>query len=210
MLKSFSIVVAALLASASSSAAYRTRESFDFGWNYLLGDAGYSPTCDASDFTQNISGVQCYGLNQGQGLTPEECACSCEADQTCTIWQFDSSNNQGPCWTGSDCSDNVTNAAWISFERAAPQPQPPQPPVCSNSSLACSVGYNDASWRIVNTPHDFVVEGVATPTADRGHGYLPFNISWYRKHFTIDASLQGQNIYLDFDGVYRNSDILTL
>jgi hypothetical protein len=42
--------------------------------------------------------------------------------------------------------------------------------------------------------------------APRTHadGYLPFNVSWYRKHFTVDASMAGQNIWLDFDGVYRN------
>jgi hypothetical protein len=41
----------------------------------------------------------------------------------------------------------------------------------------------------------------------RGHGYLPFNISWYRKHFTINDSWDGSLIWIDFDGVYRNSDV---
>ena len=40
----------------------------------------------------------------------------------------------------------------------------------------------------MSTPHDFVVEGAPVETGDRNHGYLPFNISWYRKSFTIDAS----------------------
>ena len=38
------------------------------------------------------------------------------------------------------------------------------------------------------------------------YSYLPFNYSWYRKHFAIDATWQGQPIWLDFDGVYRASD----
>ncbi len=50
-------------------------------------------------------------------------------------------------------------------------------------------------------------QGEFSPDADRGHGYLPFNISWYRKHFTVDASMKGQMIWLEFDGVYKNSDM---
>lgn len=30
--------------------------------------------------------------------------------------------------------------------------------------------------------------------------------SYYRKHFAVDASWQGQVIWVDFDGVYRASD----
>lgn len=58
---------------------------------------------------------------------------------------------------------------------------------------------------MLDLPHDFIVEGTFTPDADRGHGYLPFNISWYRKHFTVDASAQGGLLSLEFDGVYRAS-----
>lgn len=126
---------------------------------------------------------------------------------TCTIWQFDSSNSQGSCWTGNDCSDNTTGPNWISYERAPPSPSPPYPPMCTNTSLPCSPMFDDSTWRNIHTPHDFIDEGSPDPNADRGHGYLPFNISYYRKHFTIDASEQGNLIYIDFDGVYKNSDM---
>tara|TARA_B110000208_G_scaffold100574_1_gene125378 strand:- start:1645 stop:2721 length:1077 start_codon:yes stop_codon:yes gene_type:complete len=59
----------------------------------------------------------------------------------------------------------------------------------------------------VNTPHDFVVEGAYSPENDDEHGFLPFNVSWYRRHFTIDASHAGSSVWLDFDGVYKNSDV---
>ena len=39
---------------------------------------------------------------------------------------------------------------------------------------AC-VDFDDSAWRNVNTPHDFVDEGVPNENADRNHGYLPFN-----------------------------------
>ena len=55
-------------------------------------------------------------------------------------------------------------------------------------------------------PHDFVVEGTFAENATENHGYLPFNIGWYRKHFTVDSTAEGSNVFLDFDGVYRAAD----
>lgn len=90
-----------------------------------------------------------------------------------------------------------TNSA--RFQPAIPPPQPcPQSPVCT--------AYQDEGWRQLNVPHDFVVEGTFSPNADRNHGFLPFNTSFYRKHFTVPASYKGMNVFLDFDGVYRAAD----
>ena len=72
--------------------------------------------------------------------------------------------------------------------------------------LEVRAAFDDAAWRGVRLPHDFIVEGAPTPTADRNHGYLPFNISWYRLHFSVDAAWAGQPVWIDFDGVYRASD----
>lgn len=44
----------------------------------------------------------------------------------------------------------------------------------SDPGYVCSPAYNDSAWRLVDVPHDFIVEGNFTPDADRGHGYLPF------------------------------------
>ena len=32
-------------------------------------------------------------------------------------------------------------------------------------------------------------------------------LAWYRKHFTLPSSLAGQRISIEFDGVYRNSNV---
>ena len=64
---------------------------------------------------------------------------------------------------------------------------------------------SDGDWRGVHLPHDFVVEGKFTPTADAGHGSLPTGVGWYRKTFAIDSEDKGRQLWLDFDGVYRNS-----
>ena len=222
------IHVFSALCFVSAASAARTRQTFDFGWQYILGDLGYTPSVSSSDvavpvtavtdpgsgfcaFSENITGTQCYGLNAiGDALTIDECAAACCLDYSCYLWQWDSSNNQGSCWTGSTCTQNVSNPDWISFRRSSP-PTPPGPPVtqppCTDSSKPCAPGYDDSTWRTVNTPHDFIVEGAPNPDCDRGHGYLCFNKSWYRKTFTVPSTDQGSLIWLDFDGVYKNSDM---
>ncbi len=68
-------------------------------------------------------------------------------------------------------------------------------------------GFQDKDWRNVHLPHDFVVEGTFTPTADASHGSLPTGIGWYRKTFTLPASDKGRALWVDFDGIYRNAYI---
>lgn len=66
---------------------------------------------------------------------------------------------------------------------------------------------DDSSWRTVHLPHDYVVEGVFTPKGDAGHGSLIPTPAWYRKTFTLPASDKGKALWLNFDGVYRDSKI---
>ena len=70
-----------------------------------------------------------------------------------------------------------------------------------------AASYDDSAWRTVHLPHDYIVEGTFTNTADEGHGYLPLTTAWYRQSFTIPVSAQGRSIWLDFDGVYHNSTV---
>ena len=67
--------------------------------------------------------------------------------------------------------------------------------------------FNEAGWRTVHLPHDYVVEGKFTPTADASHGSLPTAPAWYRKSFTLPASAKGKSVWIDFDGVYRDSKV---
>ena len=72
--------------------------------------------------------------------------------------------------------------------------------------------YNDGAWRVLNLPHDWVVELPFSSSADGGHGYKSGisgstgsnTIAWYRHTFTLPASYAGQALWLEFDGVYRN------
>jgi beta-galactosidase/beta-glucuronidase len=197
-------------------AAARTRDSFDFGWLFHLGDVpGWAPECDTSGFTTNLTGVQCYGMSAAAASDAASCAAqACNSDLL--IWQWcpfgaTDCDAPGECWIGSDCSNNATNsgtAGWVSMARTTVPPPQPVPP-CTNASQPCNSGFPDTTpdWVAKNTPHDFVVDGQFSPTNDRGHGYLAGNVSWYRKHFTVDPSAQGQLIWLAFDGVFRNADV---
>jgi beta-galactosidase len=67
--------------------------------------------------------------------------------------------------------------------------------------------YPDNQWQPVDLPHDYVLDGQYSSTLDRSHGYLPVEPAWYRKHFSIPASDQGKTLELQFDGVFRDSQV---
>ena len=83
-----------------------------------------------------------------------------------------------------------------------------------NGAGAAAVNFDDRSWCVVNLPHDWAVE---LPFSDRGsgsHGYkaigrnFPENsVGWYRKKFFVPASDSGKHITVEFESVYRDSQV---
>ena len=76
-------------------------------------------------------------------------------------------------------------------------------------STAYSVIYDEKNWQKVNLPHDWAIEGPIlqdNPSGNSG-GYFPGGIGWYRKHFHLEQKHQGKRVYIQFDGIYRNSDV---
>lgn len=69
--------------------------------------------------------------------------------------------------------------------------------------------FQDSSWRTLDVPHDWSIEGAFSETEPTGGsgGYLPSGIGWYRKHFRVPVGLKGKRIAVQFDGVYANSDV---
>jgi beta-galactosidase len=68
---------------------------------------------------------------------------------------------------------------------------------------------NDASWRTLNLPHDWSIElpfDSTSPTGNSG-GALRGGVGWYRKTFTLPSSSKDKNVFIDFDGVYMNSEV---
>ena len=69
--------------------------------------------------------------------------------------------------------------------------------------------FNDSGWRTLDLPHDWSIEGKFDEKnpATTGGGALPGGIGWYRKKFSLDPKESGKMIYVDFDGIYRNSEV---
>ncbi|HVN47508.1 MAG TPA: beta-galactosidase GalB [Bacteroidota bacterium] len=69
--------------------------------------------------------------------------------------------------------------------------------------------YDDSQWRVLHVPHDWSIEGEFSNDnpATAGGGALPGGIGWYRKSFTIPETEKNRLVFIDFDGVYRNSEV---
>lgn len=79
-----------------------------------------------------------------------------------------------------------------------------------NDSVKMSwFGYNDKTWRTLDLPHDWAVEGdfMATAPSGASGGALPGGIGWYRKHFNVNKADKGKKLFIDFDGVYMNAKV---
>lgn len=67
---------------------------------------------------------------------------------------------------------------------------------------------DDSSWRQLNLPHDWGVEGPFQQTLPGETGKLPWpGVGWYRKHFTVQQDDKGNQIYIDFDGAMSHSAV---
>ncbi|MEQ7799499.1 beta-galactosidase GalB [Pedobacter sp. ASV1-7] len=78
-----------------------------------------------------------------------------------------------------------------------------------DDATAKSNDFNDLQWRSLTLPHDWSIEGkfdIKNPAKPEGGG-LPTGVAWYRKSFTLPASLKNKNIFIEFDGVYKDSEV---
>jgi beta-galactosidase len=74
---------------------------------------------------------------------------------------------------------------------------------------AQSLGFADATWRDLDVPHDWSVEGPFAQNEPSGGagGNAPTGIGWYRKRFRVPASYRDRKVAVEFDGVYQNSEV---
>ena len=69
--------------------------------------------------------------------------------------------------------------------------------------------FADSVWRTLDLPHDWSIEGEFSEQNPAGvaGGALPGGVGWYRKTFTVPAADSGKVVFVEFDGVYRNSEV---
>jgi len=76
-------------------------------------------------------------------------------------------------------------------------------------SGAQNAQFADTGWRTLDVPHDWSIEGEFSEQnpAGVGGGALPGGVGWYRKTFSVPAADSGKVVFVEFDGVYRNSEV---
>lgn len=74
--------------------------------------------------------------------------------------------------------------------------------------------FDDSSWQKVSLPHDWAVDLPYSPEASHSHGYkcigwkYPENsVGWYRKHIEIPAEDKEKQFFIEFEGIYRDSEV---
>jgi beta-galactosidase len=66
---------------------------------------------------------------------------------------------------------------------------------------------DNAQWQTVDLPHDWSIQQPFSDEWASATGYLPGGIGWYKKTFTADVTWQGKQVFIYFDGVYKNSEV---
>jgi beta-galactosidase len=74
---------------------------------------------------------------------------------------------------------------------------------------AAEPSFDDTQWRTLDLPHDWSIEGEFSKDnpAGAGGGALPGGVGWYRRAFAIANADTGKLVFVEFDGVYRNSEV---
>jgi len=69
--------------------------------------------------------------------------------------------------------------------------------------------FDDSAWRSLSLPHDWTIEGEfkkENPSGASG-AFLSGGVGWYRKTFMVGDSLKSKKIFIQFDGIYMNSEV---
>lgn len=72
---------------------------------------------------------------------------------------------------------------------------------------AAAPGYDDSSWRVLDLPHDWAIEGRVDPEANLSQGYYKRGIGWYRRKFKLLPEDKGKHIELQFDGIATHATV---
>ncbi len=67
---------------------------------------------------------------------------------------------------------------------------------------------DDSDWESIHLPHDFVIETSEFTSEEVPHvGSLKKDIVWYRKTFELPKESVGKRVFIEFDGVFRDSQV---
>lgn len=99
------------------------------------------------------------------------------------------------------------DSGW-SFARFGLAPESKDAPRIAEPAGLEKPGFDDASWRKLDLPHDWGIEGPFRQDLEGNTGKLPWRgIGWYRKSFTVPTADKGRRTFLDFDGAMANAKV---
>lgn len=78
-----------------------------------------------------------------------------------------------------------------------------------DTANAQQMNFDDSDWTDVDLPHDW---SIAEPkdrenSGSKQNGYFSGGIGWYRKHFRLSPTDESRQVYVQFDGIYHNSEV---
>ena len=76
-----------------------------------------------------------------------------------------------------------------------------------NAGGAAALEYDDSTWRQLDLPHDWAVEGPFDPNANVAQGYRPRGIGWYRRYLRVEESERGRHLELQFDAIATHATV---
>ena len=108
------------------------------------------------------------------------------------VWKNEGTNSIAILIEGVDDWGTVGNVKLVDLDK-----------VVFPTTSPISPDYDDSAWRIVDVPHDYIVEGeIVSRGGGDGYTRLP---ALYRKVVTKPEMAPGSRVWLEFDGVYRMS-----
>ncbi|MGM9486593.1 beta-galactosidase GalA [Ideonella sp. YS5] len=76
-----------------------------------------------------------------------------------------------------------------------------------NAGGAAANDFDDSSWRRLDLPHDWAVEGPFDKNENASQGYRPRGIAWYRRYVQLQPEDRGRHIELQFDAIATHSTV---
>eukprot|EP01064_Diplonema_japonicum_P003557 TRINITY_DN12287_c0_g1_i1.p1 TRINITY_DN12287_c0_g1~~TRINITY_DN12287_c0_g1_i1.p1 ORF type:complete len:928 (+),score=259.37 TRINITY_DN12287_c0_g1_i1:61-2784(+) len=194
-----------VLASAAVSlvaAEGKVEVPFGNAWRFHYGDdpKGCGSGPGGCVFEKDVGGMTCTNMERNPNrFTPSDCHIACCYNPECMVWQQDGDRTCLHGGADAVCSQPASSH-WIGGQRTASTP-------FQRDYTFKEVAYDASAWPVVSAPHDFIINQTFVNSTDNHHGYLPRNVSWYRKEFTLPEDFQGQTVYIFFDGVFHFTEI---
>lgn len=96
------------------------------------------------------------------------------------------------------------NSAWTSFANSTRDP--------SGVPSWAQLNFSDASWEVVDSPHDFIITGANVSespfveSANQGQAFIPKTVGVYRKHFALPSTWAGTHVEVYLEGMYASAN----